>query len=972
MAGAIEKKKNEVVTELEGSPTIHIDARAAILSDIALSREFAQTYLQALCTRYGSNPYYTLNDICQNLAKQRMICMGAKAIKDSSSKFTLPTFHSVNGALDLTEANTSFFGYVSTDLLENNAITLQNTAGTQTIEGNTFSTQITDYYLVRSRVSGELEDISGNLSAYTTPDGSDDNVFGNAIAWGSSVAGEQSANTWNYHWAKCNVASVAVSGSGGVFELKTITLADHLTQGSNTDYTPQGPGFGQKFYLKRHADKVNQFTITGTTTTGSVEITSISDTDIAKVKYNDVISGTGIPEGAGGAPKVAAAMSSENKIRMGNITYTTGTVGQAANVVTLSSGTWPADTLGGTLTLAGGGGNVVSRDSDTQVTLDNTATVSTGTSYSLSHETKATANGTVTLTVNSVPFGHAAHDIFCQLEVSGEGLVANSTWTPVGDLAGTYATGSEHDLCIANTSQFISLLSFFDPSNAGSDDLIKGASADYVSEGKEYNEVNYPDIVKNPIFPATGGTSKAYATKNGEITGTQPSGLTDKDTWCGRFVSWNKGRENAAGAVTEFRYKIDNAEKYFYAPPSNLGYDNGTVDQVADPNHPPTQLASYAATEAEPRNICPRLGMTPVVTRVSAASVTIGATAVTTSHTTTIPADDAICYAPTSGSGTGPQNAAAGGVAGSGDRNGSIGNYYTIAANGICCIHHTQVSIDVTVTSSGTTHTLAYTEHNDGPFQCYYNHVQKHLFEASTSTANTDVAFIMDTVDQLQLVDGFRDPITTGTAAPRSASGGTAGDANGTGISDADFDTYLASEPEGDYNLLQTGMTKFRANFAASGRVASRGVPGSGSYPRCLATGSAVNFASFTQDSVAYNCQTLWTNYVAEIGTFKDNCDKRIREVDARIGVPTYSGSASSRGTPPAIRVSAIPASNTTNGVLPYGRSIFNSVNHLLGKDVDLLGGIIKDIESLGNLVDLIKTARNKYEILSGRDKEYS
>ena len=162
-------------------------------------------------------------------------------------------------------------------------------------------------------------------------------------------------------------------------------------------------------------------------------------------------------------------------------------------------------------------------------------------------------------------------------------------------------------------------------------------------------------------------------------------------------------------------------------------------------------------------------------------------------------------------------------------------------------------------------------------------------------------------------------------------------------------------------------MTKYQAKFDASGRGAK--TYSSGGEP---ARGSAVDFASFTQDSVAYNCQTLWTNYVAEIGTFKDNCDKRIREVDARIGVPTYSGSASSRGTPPAIRVSAIPASNTTNGVLPYGRSIFNSVNHLLGKDVDLLGGIIKDIESLVNLVDLIKTARNKYEILSGRDKEYS
>jgi len=43
----------------------------------------------------------------------------------------------------------------------------------------------------------------------------------------------------------------------------------------------------------------------------------------------------------------------------------------------------------------------------------------------------------------------------------------------------------------------------------------------------------------------------------------------------------------------------------------------------------------------------------------------------------------------------------------------------------------------------------------------------------------------------------------------------------------------------------------------------------------------------------------------------------------------------------------------------------------LLGKDVDLLGGIIKDIEALGELTENVKTARNKYEIYSGRDKEY-
>ena len=43
-----------------------------------------------------------------------------------------------------------------------------------------------------------------------------------------------------------------------------------------------------------------------------------------------------------------------------------------------------------------------------------------------------------------------------------------------------------------------------------------------------------------------------------------------------------------------------------------------------------------------------------------------------------------------------------------------------------------------------------------------------------------------------------------------------------------------------------------------------------------------------------------------------------------------------------------------------------------MGQDVNLLGGIIKDIEGLSELVNMVKTARNKYEIFSGRDKEYA
>ena len=971
MAGNIQKEKNKTRSTLESYPTQFIDARASVLSNIALSREFAQTYLQGLCQKFtSSSGNYTLHDICKNLAKQRLICIGAHAIKDNYESFDLPTYETVNGALTLTEPNTTFMGFVCTTLDETTSITLQNTAGTQTIDGNTFSTQVTDYYLVRSRVSGELEDLSSNISAYTTPDGGDV-VFGNAISFGSSVAGEEDANTWNYHWAKCNIASVAVKNAGTPTALDIMTLSDTITQGSNTDYTPVGPGFGQKFYLKRHADKINVFTITATTTTDSKELTDISETDMLKIKYNDVVSGTGIPSGAGGTPKLSAVMGADNKAQMSTITYTTGTVGQSANTVTLVSGTFPTDIQGSTLTLTGGGGNVVTRVSDTVVTLDNSATVSTGTSYSLAYQAKATANATITVTVNSVPFGHGKDDIFAQVECSAEGLVANSTWTAVGNDAGTYPSNSEHDLCKANTSQFIALLSFFDPGNAGSDDLIKGGSGAYDSSGKEYNETNYPDIEKNPIFPATMGTTKAAATAGGEITGTQPSGLGDKDVWCGRFVSWNKGRKNGADqAVGEYRYIVDNANKYFYAPASYRGYDYTTTDVEADPNHPPTVLGSPpAGSESEPRNISPRKGMATIVTRIVATSVTVGSTSCTNAHTTTVPADSEITYAGAlSGTGQGPTTVGTGGVvqvSPPGDRSGSIGDYYILEANNIITKYHVQASIDTTTTCGSTTYVLSYANILDGPVQCKYNFCQKHMYEVTT--ANTDITFIHSTIDALQAVDAFRDPITTGTAAPRSASGGTAGPATGTGITDAAFDTYMASEPDGDITALEGALTQFRTDFGNSGRT-SHPAGGSGKLGTTLATGSAVNFASLTG---SINGTTRWDNLVDELDTFKDNCDKRISEIDARIGVPTYAGSAASRGNPPAIKVSTIPASNTTSGHVPYGRTIFNNVNHLLGKDVNLLGSIIKDIEALSNLVDLVKDDRNKYEILSGRDKEY-
>ena len=914
MAGAIEKKKNETYDELVGAPATHIDARSSILSDIALSREFAQTYLRALCESFGG---FSLSQICEKLAYQRQVCYGA-GTQVGFKKFSLPGPGTVNGALTLTEANTSFFGYVSTTLDEKTTITLSNTDGaTQTIDGNTFSTYIGDYYLVRSRVSGELEPTSANLSAYTTPDGADV-AFGNSVAWGSSVATEQEANTWNYHWARANVASVAVKNSGGVLELKTMTLADHLTQGSNTDYTPVGPGFNQTFYLKRHVNAVNTFTITGTTTINSVSITAVSEADMAKVKYGDVISGTGIPDDN---VSILAVQTEKSTLRL----------------------------------------------SETGI---------------------ATETGTITLTVDSVPVGQAAHDIFCQVKVSGEGLVANTSWTPVGNGNGGYATGSEDDLCVADTDDFIGLLNFFDPDKLNPDDLTKGASAKYVSDGKEYG-TEYPDKEKNPFFPSNQGTTAEYATKGSgaatTMTGTQPTGLGNKDVWSGRFVRFDFERADSTGTpVGEYRYYLDNAEKFYYELPANGRFTCGTYT-----NQTPAQVEMPNFGEPA-REIPGKTALRDAIERSLSTSVTITG-GVTTLNTTVniprggsdsdneIPADSAITYlAPDTGLLTDPGSTTLATGA-------NKGTFYYLEANNTISKYSVIEYYAGTGSGSNWTKTYSYANRLEGAYDCVYNHVQKHLWEREDqSTANSDVSSVESALDLLQTsgVTSFRDGHCTSSAL---ASGGK---------SDADFEsacaTHQTNGPDGTLTVMKAMQASFRTAFAGTGnggtgsgsnRVAHEAGVGPNS-DETLATGDVVDYFSFTHSSATVNALAQWESFSTAWTTLKGVITARIAEIDARIGTPGRSGTAvvgtsSSPGAiAPRVRVETIPSSPAAGQhaydagftLVPYGRSIYNNVNHLLGQHVNLLGGIIKDIESLNDLVDMVKTARNKYEIYSGRD----
>ena len=937
MAGAIQKEINEIVTEVTAAPNNHLLAREGILDSITLTREFAQTMLNALCEKFTSaTGDYSLAQICENLAQQRAICYGARDLKTSFKKFNFPSYEVVNGALGLTEPNTSFMGLAASQILDEYQITLSTTPGTTQTEGsNVFSTYVGDYYLVRSRVDGELVDVTVNISPYTTPDA--EIVFGNTIAWGGDVSGEEEANTWNYNWAKANIASVNIINAGAYNELTTMTLDDHLTQGSNTEYNPVGPSFGGIHYLKRHEDSVNTFTITGTATANTQEITDVSDEDMAKVKHGDVITSDNLPMGYYGPTTILAAKAAENKIRISDLVYDIGTVTQEMNTVSLSGGTFPltAGIDGAVITFEGGGGVIVSRPSGIKLELSTSSNVWTPVAYSITYGGKSESNGVITYTVNSVPFSHAKDDIFCQVKVTAEGIVKNDNWKPIGDGEGDYSGADEgpDDTLTANTTQFIGLLGFYDPNNGSANatnDLTKAARDDYSSVGKEYNEVNYPYVELNPFKPAIGPTAGTYTVENGELTGTQPPSLGRQDAYSGRYVRWDNKRASATGALPEHRYYTDSAEKFYYELPANAGYTSGT-STVANWPMP---------AEGEPPHSIAKTGLSSVISRVQGTSVSCDGVSVGVGAAGSVPEDDDTTTPTLAGTWPTPPPTAG----------QTIGHYYDTGANNYIYDNHFRIdTVDEEDNSGGqnpSANTWTATTRTDvSAFVCRYNFAQKHIYEAAgdaNTSMNADVQFIRDTVDDLQAIDVFRDPLISGA------------EAGGSGISDSDFDTYMDVATEADLASLSTSLTNFRNALTAQGRTG----PNNGNAGK----GTLITYSN-----------SAWAAFHTEVGTFGTNCAKRVAEIDARIGVPGRAGTqATARGVAPAIYVSTIPSSNTTGGQAPYGKSLYNNVNHLLGKDIDLLGKLIGDVQSLSSLIDLVKKARNKFEIYNGRDKEYS
>lgn len=332
----------------------------------------------------------------------------------------------------------------------------------------------------------------------------------------------------------------------------------------------------------------------------------------------------------------------------------------------------------------------------------------------------------------------------------------------------------------------------------------------------------------------------------------------------------------------------------------------------------------------EPPTALAKTGLSDTITRVQGASVTANGVVCSVSSTTDVPADDNTTLPATSGSSSAPSVGQ------------FIANYYTLGSDNLVYVNRIYYA-SVTITS-GTNWTATIATATT-TFPCTYNFAQKHIYEASMSV-NTDVQFINDSVGDLMDTISFRDPVIDVDTAQ----------AGGSGISDNAFDTYITADElrVTDLPALQSALTTFRTDTDLTSRTGA-GNGGSG-------LGDTVTFAT-----------TTWTAYHTEAGLLSTNCGKRVTEIDTRIGVPTRSGSRSTtRGVAPAIYVSAIPTANTTGGLVPYGRAIYNSCNNLLGKDLKMMTQLIQDIQSLASLVDLVKKARNKYEIFNGRAKEYT
>lgn len=564
-----------------------------------------------------------------------------------------------------------------------------------------------------------------------------------------------------------------------------------------------------------------------------------------------------------------------------------------------------------------------------------------------------------------------------------EGLLINTSWLPVGDNAGDYSsaeastTRAVYNLTDKN---FETRLDYFNNTNlaANTNPIFKTLANTLTSTSQEIPQLSdsYPNKDALPLKP--------FVTNKDEL---QPTGLGERDLFCGRYIHIEKGRLDSGGSADEnYRFLNDTASKYFYmVDPLKTLHANGTVTAQTLPSFADTQHTASTAMETVvdtltgftrdttnfPLTIAKNLFTTDAsdVHLVAAAANAYGTMTLPTSATNTAVTSGAVSNRALYIKHDGQITDAAGAeqtIASSGV-NGTIATHYYYICNTIDSddeLRYQKVVVNYVFTHTVTNSTHATSE------------LARNI---DTSGGTVKAPFLYNDVND------WRSSDKGSTVIGRLSSLYSSRNNNDPNF-EAEYDGVTSNTTHVIDATAQSNYEDFYDKVSTINTTYNTWVTNHVAHGKQVANTSAATNAK--DNSLNYNTSIYPTDfgaYQTAVNNFEARRAERITTLKARIGqsgvvyANTDIAPQDSSGTLYAYQVTTIPAITTSVsnsltdkvGVTPYGRKIFDVINMVSDFDTGFLRDAFEKINAIQFAFDQIKQDRNVYEVLNGRSKQF-
>ena len=552
-----------------------------------------------------------------------------------------------------------------------------------------------------------------------------------------------------------------------------------------------------------------------------------------------------------------------------------------------------------------------------------------------------------------------AYQNFANVVIAPEGLEINFDWKPLGNTSGPAINGTHlsadgtvtnsaynpEEVTVLDMDEFNEHLGPYNGilTSTTVNDVFRSSNPNIISSGvkKGISGAVYLSVNTNPFFPALSGKHKNHQDIENDLTGTQPSSLTANDIFAGAYSEYQKDAQEPSG---DYRYAIQNDQKWIYASPSGIAYNTPNAADQKDIMFSGTATATSIAAVA------------------SKAAITGG------SGTSTVT------------SGIGPNNA--GSCNSSSGPSSPANNKKTFTVGGLTIgsISYTSImrvleQACVITTPAGcgnsnhTTYTLCYNAGHHANWNaavygfdpdavntevaCAYNRVQQWL---TATGANVSVGSVTGMQPNMAVLYQI---LLTLTSSDYGISYVDPNEPSSPGSEPCRSDVSFRKETQDCKKAIddlivahaayKTGTGSISGHNFASAFSRNTGTNGK-TYVQCI-TGSTAG-----SDGVK--------SAEAEIGTYKDGIKNRITEITNRIGC--LNGKNTAVGGNTAMQVTVGSANdgftgysfNSGNG---YANTIYSHANFLAGKKINLLGKILTAINNVQTLYDQIKSKRSEF-----------